>query len=85
VPGGLGSVATRTVSACGAVSLDFSVLALLCALLSGCSSLLVSDVLPGGEGPAEAEVTVYRATHGDTARILCRLRDRENDIGGGCG
>ncbi len=64
------------------VSLVFSALALLC-LLSGCSSRLVSDLLPDGEGPVEAEVTVARVTDGDTVRITPEVdgEDRVRLIG----
>lgn len=52
----------------GAVPFIFSILILLCALLTGCSSRLVSDGLPGGKDSAE-EATVSRVTDGDTVRI----------------
>lgn len=59
----------KGISSRRAASLVLSVLALLCVLLSGCSSRLVSEELPGGESLAEIEATVVRVTDGDTVRI----------------
>ena len=54
-------------------------LALLCVLVLGCSSRFASD-RPGGE---EAEVTVVRATDGDTVKITPEIEgeDRVRLIG----
>ncbi len=62
-----------------AASLVLSVLALLCVLLCGCSSRLVSEGLPGGESSVEAEATVVRVTDGDTVRITPEI-DGENRV-----
>ncbi|MBA4115438.1 MAG: thermonuclease family protein [Rubrobacter sp.] len=60
----------------------FSVLAVLCAL-PGCSSRLVSGDPPGKSEKAEVEVTVTRATDGDTVKISLEIdgEDRVRLIG----
>ena len=92
MPGGFGSVVTRTVvSARGAVSLVFSVLALICSLLSGCSSSLRRPLRWRGSGGGRGNRLSGngRGHRQDpplqTKSELCHLRDWENDIGGGCG
>lgn len=59
----------RFTSTRGVVPLLFATLALLCALLPGCSSRLFSEALSRGEDSAEKGITVYRTTDGDTVRI----------------
>ncbi len=73
---------TRTACTRG-TSLVLFVLAPLCILLSGCSSRLVSDGLPGGEATADTEATVVRVTDGDTVGITPKIdgEDRVRLIG----
>jgi micrococcal nuclease len=59
---------TKVVPIRGAIPLVLSGLVLLCTL-SGCSSRLVSDGLPGRGSGAEDEVAVVRVTDGDTVKI----------------